>query len=581
VQTARARADKQGVQRSRAVLLTWVVSLSGCFELPDADLVGPTITAASLQGPRSVELSVMPELVIELSEPMDPASIHAGSVVLIAWEQLDSCALTPLCEQGSCERGTCQQSPLGSGDRSALDRGELDPLEVGGEALEFELGAGAAGAGTRLLIRPRRPLASHRRYSLVLGAAVRDRSGAPLVDEHGRVIAWQRDFVTAGRGSGGPEPRLVAPMHGQVRVPSNVAAIDIELWPPVPMPSPDAVLWLEPQEPGELLELIDPTACPGWVTGTCLRWRPAEPLTPNARYRPAGGTFLDRHGRAARLPAAMHETWFTVGSGPDLDAPLASATAQMRGRCLAVWVDAGELVDARLQVGSVEQRATIAEVGWIGLAIAHHLDPEQSVAWSLELRDLADNQATLEGETPAGSSFAEQLPRMAITEILANPSGPEPAGEFIELRAGPDGASLDGVYLADASLAEIRDAWADGDTLGDPLPAIELGPEELAIVVGTSYGAEPSEDPLPPASVRVITVDASLGAGGLKNVGERVTLWAQTEHGPAAIASYGNWIETDASAHEGRSVIASADGCDLPDRWRSHPFGRSTPGTLP
>lgn len=577
MQTAASRADKQGVQRSHAVLLTLLVTLSACFELPDADLIGPTITAASLDGPRSVEISVMPELVIEFSEPMDPASIHAGSVVLIAWEELDSCALTPLCKKGSCERGTCQASPLRSSDRSAIKRGEHDK----GEPLSFELGAGEAGPDTRLVIRPRRALASHRRHSLILGEAVRDRSGAPLVDEHGRVVPWQRDFVTAGRGSGGPEPRLVAPTHGQAGVPSNVTAIDTELWPPIPMPGADAVLWLEPREPGELIDLIDPIACPGWVSGTCLRWRPAQPLATNMAYRLAGGTVLDRHGRPAVQPAAMHETWFKVGSGPDLDAPLASATAQMRGRCLALWVDAGEPVDARLRVGLVEQHIAIPDVGWIGLAIADDLDPEQSVSWSLQLRDLADNQATLEGELPAGPSFAEQLPRIALTEILANPLGPEPDAEFVELHAGPDGASLEGVYLADASLPEIRDAWSQGKALGDALPAIELAPDEVAIVVSSKYGEELGGDPQPPASTRLIRVDASLGAGGLKNVGERVTLWAHTEHGPAAIASYGNWIATDKSAHAGRSVIGSADGCDLPDRWRSHPFGRSTPGTLP
>ena len=270
-----------------------------------------------------------------------------------------------------------------------------------------------------------------------------------------------------------------------------------------------------------------------------------------------------------------------VGNGPDLDAPLASATAQMRGRCLAVWIDAGEPVEARLRVESIEQRTAIAGAGWIGLSIEDDLDPEQNVAWSIELRDLADNHATLTGELPAGSSFVQQLQRISLTEILANPSGPEPDAEFIELRAGPDGASLDGVHLADASLAEIRDAWAAGEVLGDPLPAIELVGDEIAIVVGTDYGIETDEDPQPPSGTRVIVVDASLGTSGLKNAGERVTLWAQTEHGPAAISSYGDWIDTSASAHEGRSVVAGSDGCDLPDRWRSHPFGRSTPGTLP
>src|SRR5690606_39022029 len=101
------------------------------------------------------------------------------------------------------------------------------------------------------------------------------------------------------------------------------------------------------------------------------------------------------------------------------------------------------------------------------------------------------------------------------------------------------------------------------------------------IIVAAGYATETGDDPQPPPSTKRLVVDASIGAGGLKNVGERLTLWAETEHGPALISSYGNWIDTSAKAHEGRSVVAGHDGCDLPTRWRSHPFGRSTPGALP
>jgi hypothetical protein len=567
------------MHKLRAVSFIFLVWLSACLEPPEVDLIGPTVTAASLAGPRSVEVSVMPELIVEFSEAIDPASIHPASVALIEWQPLDSCSRTTICEKGSCERGTCQVSPLKVTQRRALDRGNYK-----GESVEWvhELGPGPAGPGTRLTIRTRRPLASHRRHSLIIGAGVRDRSGAPLVDEYGRIAGFERDFVTAGRGSGGPEPRLVAPLPGQAGVPTNVAAIDTEFWPPISMPGADATLWLEPEDGAELLRLVDPIACPEWAPGTCLRWRPSRALVEDTRYRPVGGSVVDRHGRPVLLPAVEHETWFRVGSGPDLDAPSASATAQMRGRCLAIWIDAGEPVDARLRVGAAEQRAVIPEAGWIGLMIDDELEPEQRVVWTIELRDLADNAAMLEGELPAGASFAASLPRIQLTEILANPSDPEPDGEFVELLAGPNGAALEGVYVADASLAEIRDAWSTGKTLGDPLPAVVLEPGEVAIVVGTGYaGIQPRKDPAPASGTRLLVVDKSIGNGGLKNAGERVTLWAMTDHGPTAISTYGNWIATDRKAHEGRSVVAGADGCDLPDRWRSHPFGRATPGTLP
>lgn len=565
------------MDKSRLFPLSCVCALVACFEPPEADLVGPTVEAASLVGPRSVELSVMPELVVEFSEPIDPASIHAGSVALVVWEELESCALSPICAEGSCERGTCQGSPLTTSERSAIDRGEF----ADGIALVYVLGEGPAGPDSRLSIRPRRPLASHRRHSLIVGAAVRDRSGAPLVDDNGAIAGWQRDFVTADQGSGGPEPRLVAPAHGQARVPTNVAAIDTSFWPPIPEPAPGANLWLEPQQPGAIIELVDPVVCPGWVPGTCLRWRPAQALAPDSQYRPAGGSLVDRHGRPALLPAAERETWFTVGPGPDLQAPEPSTSAQMRGRCLALWVEVGEAVEVLLRAGEHEQRASIDGAGWIGLAITDALEPDHSVAWSLELRDFANNHAVVDGELSAGLGFAAELPQLRLTEVLANPSGPEPHAEFVELRAGPAGAALSGVHLADASLAQVRDAWASGDVLGDPLPAIELAPNEIAIIVASGHASESSDDPQPPPATKRLVVDASIGTGGLKNVGERLILWAETEHGPALISSYGNWIDTSATKHEGRSVVAGHDGCDLPNRWRSHPLGRSTPGSLP
>jgi hypothetical protein len=560
-------------------LILAAAALAGClFEAPDVDLDGPTIIASTLYRVRSVELPVMPELIVEFSEPLDPATIHSGSVVVVAWDELGSCALTPICVKGSCERGSCQTSPLSATKLRAIDRGTFE----GGEALRYELSEGSAGPDTRLRIQPRRPLASHRRHSLIIGAAVRDRSGARLADEHGRTSGWQRDFVTAGRGSSGPEPRLVAPVPGQAGVPTNVASVDVELWPPIEALDPSATLFLEPQhEVAPHIELIDPLPCPGWVPGTCLRWRPAQALEPGVRYRPAGGTLVDGHGQPARLPAAVHETWFLVGNGPDLTPPNPSTVAQMRGRCLAVWVEVGEPVEAVLHAGAGEARASLNGAGWIGLAITGEHEIDELLEWSLELRDLADNRATVVGELPAGLGFHPALPQVQLTEVLASPLGPNPHAEFVEVLAGPHGADLTGVHLADVYLSEVREAWQAGKVLGDPLPAVVLEPDEVAIVVALGYTTHVGDDPQPPASTRLLVVDASLGNHGLKNVGEPITLWMHTEFGPTAISTYGNWIDTGKTAHKGRSVVVGHDGCDLPDRWRSHPFGQSTPGTLP
>lgn len=558
-------------------LLLVALSQVACLpEPPNVDLEGPRIVAASLVGPRSVEVPVLPKLALEFSEPIDPASVHPASVALLEWELLDDrCDLTPLCSEGSCERGRCQIQSLGAGERSALERGEFDASVPHAIAIAFELTDGEAGPASRLIVRPLGPLDAHRRYSLVIGPAVRDRSGAPLVDDYDRAVAWQRDFVTAGIGSSGPEPILLLPAPGQLQVATNLARVETQLWPPVPVPQPHASLWLEAEDGSEPVELVEPLDCVGWVPGTCLGWRPASPLQPGVRYRPDGGSLVDRFDRVAVRPGATRETWFQSGLGPDLAAPNAEIIEQLHGRCLALWIDAGEPVEVVLEAGTLVRRSAIDHAGYVGLELSG-IAPGDAITWTLELRDLAGNHAVHDGLSIAGSSFDPALAQLRITEILANPTGPEPDGEFIELLAGPDGAQLDGVMLSDLGFADILAAFALGDEPpGDLLPSVELGAGELAVVVGNSWPGELSGD------AQVIVLDSSLAGGGLKNAGEPVTLWMPSEAGPIELARYGNWIETGASSHDGRSVVAGLDACDLPDRWRSHPQGRASPGALP
>lgn len=545
-------------------------------EPPDLDLQGPRIVTASLAGPRSVEVEVLPTLAVEFSEPIDAATVHSGSVALVAWQVLDEpCDLSPMCSEGSCERGQCQQASILAGERSDLERGEFDATVPHAVALSLELVEGAVGPDSRLLVRPRVPLDAHRRHAFLIGPAVRDLDGAPLVDDYDRMVVWQRDFVTAGAGSSGPEPMLLSPAHGQLSVATNVARVQTLLWPPVPLPQPDATLWLEAQDGSEPIALVDPQECLGWVPGTCLGFRPMSGLQPSVRYRPIGGTLVDRLGRPAVQPGATRETWFAAGSGPDVEPPQAEVVPQLRGRCLAVWIDAGEVVEVTLRVGELVRRATIDHAGYIGLEVVA-ANPGDAIAWTLELRDLADNHAELDESLVAGPAFDPAVPRVRITEVLANPSGPEPDGEFVELLAGPDGATLDGVRIADLSFAEISaDLAMGGDPPGDPLPTASLAAGQLAIVVGPDWPGES------PNGAQVLTLDSSLASSGLTNAGEPVTLWMSSEHGPVELAGYGNWIDTSATSHDGRSVIAGLDACDLPDRWRSHPQGRASPGALP
>ena len=559
------------------------LATAACLDAPQVDLVGPQVVDASIAGPRSVEQPLAGAIVVEFSEPLDPASVHGGSVALLPWETIGDCRRTPLCEQGSCERGRCQASPLTAGLRRDLDAGEF----FGGAALELELEPGPAGPDTRLVIRPRRPLTAHGRHSLVIGAAVRDRGGAPLSGEPtgeptGGPQAWQRDFVTAARGSSGPQARLVSPAPGERGVATNLSFVETALFPPVPLDQPGARLELEGED-GQTVELGDPRPCPGWVPGTCLRWSPATELSPQTRYRPGGGSLRDRFGRGALPPASDAPAWFATRDGPDEGVPQAAATARLRARCLVVELEVDEPVHTQLHAGERTRELDVAGSGELGLELdGLALSEGHLLSWSLELRDRAGNATTLTGELELGSSFSAAVPRLSLTEVLANPLGPEPDAEFIELVALGSPASLAGLRLSDQPFAAIAAAWQRGEEVAaDELPAVELEAGVPALLVAAGWHDQLGEDPPPPAATQRIALDASLASGGLGNAGEALSLWTVVAGAPVLVASYGNWYDTSASAHAGRSVVARPGACDLADRWRPHPLGRSSPGELP
>ncbi|MCA9662612.1 MAG: hypothetical protein KC486_30005, partial [Myxococcales bacterium] len=259
-----------------------------------ADLEGPRVVASSLVGPRTIELPVAEPLVVEFSEPLDPASLTPGSVVVVPWEEVGSCALTPECVEGSCERGRCMIDPLRESDLRAIDRGEFTAA-VG---LRWALMAGSAGPGTRLEITPEVAYAPRWRHSLVLGAGLRDRSGAPLLDDDGARGRLRRDFVTSTEGSSGPEARLAVPAVGEL-VPRNLSTVATEFVRPVGDGFDGATIDLLGDD-GSSAALVDPQPCAGWVPGFCLRWRVDRRLAAGVVYRMGGGALVDPHGRSAK-----------------------------------------------------------------------------------------------------------------------------------------------------------------------------------------------------------------------------------------------------------------------------------------
>lgn len=99
-----------------------------------------------------------------------------------------------------------------------------------------------------------------------------------------------------------------------------------------------------------------------------------------------------------------------------------------------------------------------------------------------------------------------------ITEVLANPVGPEPDQEFVELYN--DG-------LAPADLGDFAIEDIGGRT---PLPrGVMLMPGRYALIVDARYDAGSDYDPAPADGTVIVRVD-ELGKNGLKNDGEPLKL---------------------------------------------------------
>lgn len=106
---------------------------------------------------------------------------------------------------------------------------------------------------------------------------------------------------------------------------------------------------------------------------------------------------------------------------------------------------------------------------------------------------------------------APPMPHVVLTEVLANPLGPEPDQEWVELyNDGLAGADLTGYALSDIG----------GKT---PLPSAALAPGAYALLVNEAFVEDDDIDPRPAKGTLLLRVP-KLGKDGLKNDGEPLKL---------------------------------------------------------
>jgi hypothetical protein len=103
------------------------------------------------------------------------------------------------------------------------------------------------------------------------------------------------------------------------------------------------------------------------------------------------------------------------------------------------------------------------------------------------------------------------MPHVIINEVLANPLGPEPASEWVEIvNDGRAPADLGGYSLQDGG----------GET---PLPPATLAPGAFALVVNEAFDEQDCSDPCPAPGTLLLRV-LHLGKNGLANSGEALRL---------------------------------------------------------
>ena len=160
-----------------------------------------------------------------------------------------------------------------------------------------------------------------------------------------------------------------------------------------------------------------------------------------------------------------------------------------------LWTIAGAGKDRVLVTGAGESFAVT------GLAPA-----STTVLSVVAVDDRGENQrSTLTFATLAS------MPHLVLNEVLANPLGPEPRQEWVEiLNDGAMPAELGGHVLIDLG----------GETV---LPSGTLLPGGFALIVNQAFVEEDGVDPAPEPGSLVVRVP-KLGHGGLSNSGEPLSL---------------------------------------------------------
>jgi hypothetical protein len=251
----------------------------------------------------------------------------------------------------------------------------------------------------------------------------------------------------------------------------------------------------------------------GFAEGDCAEVTALAPLLPLSRYTlslQAG--LVDATGAA--LPA--QEISFRTAASDDQHAPLFLATECAKdelklGAACALLGEAEVSLRARAdENGSLaltcggKSRADLGSAGEFALTLAL-TEPQACV---LSLTDAAGNSR----EGVLDLAPQADLAKLAIVEVRADPLGPEPSQEYVELlNFGDTALSIEGFTLT-------TDVFAAGSRI---VSASALAAGERVLVVPADFDSAETSDGALPAGVRVARLERALA---LRNDGAALLL---------------------------------------------------------
>lgn len=368
----------------------------------------------------------------------------------------------------------------------------------------------------RITITPRDPLEADSIYTVAVAGWAQSTSeqdlngdGSPFVGEltvsrkddagASAVASWPAD------GTAGAAPNLD---FAAVQFDGEISGAEKGVW----LQDPEGLSWPASVD-------LAPCRQIGWSDGQCAIIAPAANLAPDTDYKiVVGSKVRDARGAPSGLWSADFHTaaeadresssWLPMHCYAD-ELAVEAGCALIDDRSITLRILADEPVRLRLKAPQNINYA-VAPRGEAQL-IARDLPPDSRVNLELIAADLAGNQTTAQLDLRTASPLA----KLSITEVRADPFGPEPAQEYVELlNWGDTPVDLQGYSISD-----------DPDDVGKSVAqSVLVHPGARVLLVSDRFDPDDPRDDAPPPGAALIRIGSSLASAGLSNSGEPLFL---------------------------------------------------------